>query len=124
MVMFAPGGIASLIMMNLRVASFGKLRQLLLPYLMLFLAALVALAGASAMIEMVYHLQLNKVLGPEMKFAGVPLNAKGWGSWLGAGLLLAAGVGLFEMARRRFVPLWGRIQEEIESEIQRREARA
>ena len=35
MVMFAPGGIASLIMMNLRVASFGKLRPLLLPYLAL-----------------------------------------------------------------------------------------
>jgi branched-chain amino acid transport system permease protein len=29
MVMYAPGGIASLIMMNLRVAAFGKLRTLL-----------------------------------------------------------------------------------------------
>ena len=29
MVMYAPGGIASLIMMNLRVAAFGKLRPLL-----------------------------------------------------------------------------------------------
>ena len=38
MVMFAPGGIASLIMMNLRVASFGKWRQLLVPYLMLLAA--------------------------------------------------------------------------------------
>jgi len=73
---------------------------------------------------MVYHLQLNKVLGPEMKFAGVPLNAMSWSSWLGAGALLGFGVGLFELARRRFMPLWGRIQEEIESEIQRREARA
>jgi branched-chain amino acid transport system permease protein len=27
MVMYAPGGIASLIMMNLRVAKFGKLRS-------------------------------------------------------------------------------------------------
>jgi branched-chain amino acid transport system permease protein len=122
MVIFAPGGIASLIMMNLRVATFGKLRPLLLPYLMLLLTALVALAGASAMIEMVYHLQLNKVLGPAMKFMGVPLNAHGWGSWLGAGGLLGVGVLLFELARRRFVPLWGRIQEEIESEIQRRES--
>jgi hypothetical protein len=26
MVMYAPGGVASLIMMNLRVAAFGKLR--------------------------------------------------------------------------------------------------
>ena len=29
MVMYAPGGIASLIMMNLRVAMYGKLRRLL-----------------------------------------------------------------------------------------------
>ena len=29
MVMYAPGGIASLIMMNLRVAALGKLRRLL-----------------------------------------------------------------------------------------------
>jgi branched-chain amino acid transport system permease protein len=33
MVMYAPGGIASLIMMNLRVAAFGKLRQLWPCYL-------------------------------------------------------------------------------------------
>jgi branched-chain amino acid transport system permease protein len=33
MVMYAPGGIASLIMMNLRVASYGKLRRLLPHYL-------------------------------------------------------------------------------------------
>ena len=52
MVMYAPGGIASLIMMNLRVAAFGRLRSLLGPYLMLFGAGAVALAGASAMIEM------------------------------------------------------------------------
>ena len=36
MVMYAPGGIASLIMMNLRVAAFGKLRPLLGSYLALF----------------------------------------------------------------------------------------
>jgi branched-chain amino acid transport system permease protein len=108
--------------MNLRVASFGKLRQLLMPYLLLFIAAAVALVGASAMIEMVYHLQLNQVLGPEMNFAGVRLNAKGWSSWVGAGAVLLIGIVLFEMARRRFAPLWGRIQEEIEDQIKLREA--
>jgi branched-chain amino acid transport system permease protein len=124
MVMFAPGGIASLIMMNLRVTSFGKWRQLLVPYLMLLGAAMIAVTGASAMIEMVYHLQLNQVLGPEMRFAGVPLNTKSKGSWVAAVVVLVVGVLLFELARRRFAPLWGRIQEEIETEIKRREARA
>jgi branched-chain amino acid transport system permease protein len=121
MVMFAPGGIASLIMMNLRVASFGKLRSLLWDYAALFVAAVLALAGASAMIEMVYHLQLNQVQGPSMRFLGVTLNAKGVGSWAGAAAVLALGLVLFEQARRRFVPRWSRIQEEIEAEIKRRE---
>jgi len=121
MVMFAPGGIASLIMMNLRVASFGKLRSLWLVYVALFASSLLALAGASAMIEMVYHLQLNQVQGPSMRFLGVTLNAKGLGSWAGAAAVLALGLVLFEQARRRFVPRWSRIQEEIEAEIKRRE---
>ena len=89
---------------------------------MLFVASVVALAGASTMIEMVYHLQLNEALGPELKFAGVPLNAKGVGSWAGAAALLLVGAALFEVARRRFVPLWSRIQDEIESATRQQEA--
>ncbi|MEP7282459.1 MAG: branched-chain amino acid ABC transporter permease [Rubrivivax sp.] len=124
MVMFAPGGFASLIMMNLRVASFGKLRQLLVPYLLLFATGAVALAGAGAMIEMVYHLQLNEVAGPEMTYLGVPLNAAGRGSWIGAAVVLLVGAVAVEVARRRFVPVWGRVQSEIQREIKRREAAA
>ena len=122
MVMYAPGGIASLIMMNLRVARFGKLGGLAGPYALLLVTGLMSFCGIAAMIEMVYHLQLNQVLGPELKFAGVPLNAKGVGSWAGSAALLLAGAVLFEVARRRFVPLWSRIQGEIEREIGQREA--
>ncbi len=122
MVMYAPGGIASLIMMNLRVASFGKLRPLLASYLALGGTAFVMLAGSGAMIEMVYHLQLNQALGPELKFMGATLNAKGLDSWFGAGFVLVVGIALFEMTRRQFVQQWGETQEEIEKEIKRREA--
>jgi branched-chain amino acid transport system permease protein len=65
MVMYAPGGMASLIMMNLRVAKFGKLGAVA-AYLALGGTALVALLGAAAMIEMIYHLQLNAALGPTL----------------------------------------------------------
>src|SRR5665647_3538008 len=71
MVMYAPGGIASLIMMNLRVAAFGKLRELGVSYLALAVTALVLLVGAGAMIEMVYHLQLSTTLGSQLRFMGV-----------------------------------------------------
>jgi branched-chain amino acid transport system permease protein len=121
MVMYAPGGIASLIMMNLRVASFGKLKQIWVSYLGLLLTALVALIGAGAMIEMVYHLQLNSALGDTLKFMGVTLNAKGVDSWFGATFVMLTGIGLFEVARRQFQMEWSDIQIEIEKEIKRRE---
>jgi branched-chain amino acid transport system permease protein len=122
MVMYAPGGIASLIMMNLRVASFGKLKQIWVSYLGLFLTAMVAFVGAGAIIEMVYHLQLNSALGDYLKFMGITLNAKGVDSWFGAVFVMLTGLGLFEVARRHFLLEWSDIQIEIEKEIKRREA--
>jgi branched-chain amino acid transport system permease protein len=122
MVIYAPGGVASLIMMNLRVAAFGFLRKLWVSYLALAVTALVALLGAAAMIEMVYHLQLNAALGPDMVFMGMPLNAKGLNSWFGAGFVLLTGLGLFELCRRQFLHQWGEIQQDIEKEVKRREA--
>ncbi len=122
MVIYAPGGVASLIMMNLRVAAFGFLRKLWVSYLALAVTALVALLGAAAMIEMVYHLQLNAALGPDMVFIGMPLNAKGVNSWFGAGFVLLTGLGLFELCRRQFLHQWGEIQQDIEKEVKRREA--
>ncbi len=122
MVMFAPGGIASLIMMNLRVAAFGKLRGLLGGYVQLAVAGALAFLGTAAMIEMVYHIQLNEALGPTMKFLGVELNVRALPSWLGALAVAGVGAALFELARRRFARRWGEVQGEIEAAIHAREA--
>lgn len=122
MVMYAPGGVASLLMMNLRVAKFGYLRKLWVSYLALGLTALVVLLGAAAMIEMVYHLQLNSALGPELTFLGGTLNSKSLNSWFGSGFVMLTGLGLFEICRRQFSREWGQIQESIEKEIKRMES--
>ena len=122
MVMYAPGGVASLIMMNLRVAKYGKLRRLWASYLGLGVAALVGVLGAACMIEMTYHLQLNAALGPELSFLGATLNAKSYSTWIGAVVLMLIGFGIFELFRRKFAREWSRIQEEIEHEIKRRGA--
>ncbi|KQP14904.1 branched-chain amino acid ABC transporter permease [Pseudorhodoferax sp. Leaf267] len=122
MVMYAPGGIASLIMMNLRVAAFGQLRRLWTSYLALGTTALVLLAGAAAMIEMIYHLQLGATMGPELRFLGASLNVHSVDSWFGCIFVLLTGIGLFEVARRSFMVDWGDAQVEIEREIKRREA--
>ncbi len=122
MVMYAPGGIASLIMMNLRVYMFGKLKGLLGWYALLALTGIATFCGVSAMIEMVYHLQLNEAMGPVMRFMGVELNAKSLGSWMGALALSVVGFVLFELTRRRFAGHWGEVQGQIEAAIRAREA--
>jgi branched-chain amino acid transport system permease protein len=124
MVMYAPGGIASLIMMNVRVAAYGRLKELWVSYLALAVTALLVLLGAAAMIEMVYHLQLNAALGPEMPFMGTKINARGVNAWFGAAFVMLTGIGLFELTRRQFRRQWGEIQEYIERENKRREALA
>ena len=121
MVMYAPGGIASLIMMNLRVASFGRLKELWVSYLALAVTAFLVLLGAAAMIEMVYHIKLNAALGPDVKFLGATLNTQGVNSWFGAAFVMVTGIGLFELVRRHFKRQWGEIQEFIEKEVKRRE---
>ena len=121
MVMYAPGGVASLIMMNLRVASFGYLRRFVGVYIGLTLSALVALAGAAAMIEMVYHLQLNAALGSQLAFLGVGLDAKSVSSWVGSTAVMLGGAIVFEVLRRKFSQSWGQVQEKIEAELRSRE---
>ena len=122
MVMYAPGGVASLIMMNVRVAAFGKFRRLLRSYLALILTGVPAIAGGAAIIEMIYQIQLNAGSGSKLRFLGVNLDTDSAASWLGAGVVFVVGVALLEMVRRRFVQVWGQVQEEIEADIKRREA--
>lgn len=122
MVMFAPGGIASLVMMNLRVAAFGKFRRLLLSYAGLAITTVVWLLGLSALIEMVYHYQLESGTGDTVKFLGQVLNVREASHWLTAAALLVVGGSLFEVVRRRFKLKWDGIQEEIEKANHRRGA--
>ncbi|APW38198.1 branched-chain amino acid ABC transporter permease [Rhodoferax koreense] len=123
MVMYAPGGIASLVMMNLRVAAAGRFGQLRLPYLGLLLTGAVAFVGIAALIEMVYHLQLNAALSPQLRFMGVMLDTHGSADWLAAAAIAVVGCALFVIACRRFAQVWGGIQDAIEAERLGREGR-
>jgi branched-chain amino acid transport system permease protein len=120
MVMYAPGGISSLVMMNLRVMAFGKMRRLWLSYVGLALTLAVWVIGAAAVIEMVYHLQLEASSGDEVRFLGTVLNIQSAKSWLASAAVFVGGFALFEWVRRRFAREWGSIQEEIEKELHRR----
>ena len=124
MVMFAPGGVASLVMMNLRVAKFGKFKPFWALYAGLITTGALLVAGVAGVVEMIYHMQLNAALGPTLRFFGLTLDTSNPTSWAIAVGLMVVGGGLLEIVRRRFVRTWGQAQEEIEREIKRREVTA
>jgi branched-chain amino acid transport system permease protein len=119
MVMFAPGGVASLVMMNLRVAKFGRFRTLLPSYAGLFATCALMAVGIGALVEMVYHMQLDSALGPEVPYAGLTLDTSSGTAWLAAAAVALVGFALFEVMRRRFVRVWGHEQELIEADLKR-----
>ena len=121
MVMYAPGGVASLIMMNLRVAKFGHFKRLLMPYLGILAAGIVTVIGAASLIEMIYHMQLNAALGPKVPFMGTELDTSAAATWTVAIVVFVVGLGLLEGVRRLTARRWGRIQEEIEESIKKGE---
>lgn len=120
MVMYAPGGVASLILANVHMARFGKLRRLWGLYGALLAAGAVALLGLSMLIEMVYHRQLNAAMGSQIKYLGMQLDTASALAWLGALAVALVGAGLLESARRRFTRTWGQAQEEIAATLQGR----
>ncbi len=114
LVMFAPGGLSSLILLNLRVAKFGKFGRLRDPYVGVFGAGLALAAGVVLLIEMTYHLTLGIGLGPSVRVFGFPFNTERAESWVFA-LCVAASSGVaFEYMRRRFKREWDAIAVEIE----------
>ena len=121
MVVYAPGGCASLIMMNLRLAAFGFLRKIWVSYLGLGAAAFTLLLGAAVLIEMTYHLQLDAAMGPKVKFIGIEFNSSLADHWFGAGFVMLTGLFLFELCRRHYLLEWDQAQADIEKEIKRRE---
>jgi branched-chain amino acid transport system permease protein len=115
MVMYAPGGIASLLMMNLRVAAYRKLHRLWGSYALLAATGLVMLTGFSALIEMIYARQYGSVGETQARFLGMTLETANVAPWLAALAVAAVGFFLFEAARRRFAGVWGAVQSEIEA---------
>ncbi|THU02757.1 branched-chain amino acid ABC transporter permease [Lampropedia puyangensis] len=119
MVMFAPGGVASIIMVNIRVYKFHRFRPLVLPYIALAITGVLAFIGIAALIEMIYHLQMNAIMSTQFTFMGQTLDvasAMHWSVIVGWTVLT---VGVFLWVRKGFVKRWHQQQELIEADIRR-----
>jgi branched-chain amino acid transport system permease protein len=97
MVMFAPQGIAGLLMMHRPLWSKRGLPKVAAAYAIALPPALVMLTGVALAIEMTYRLAVKAADGPDMTFFAVPLAANHLLAWLSAGALMAGGFALFRL---------------------------
>ncbi|MCX7230894.1 MAG: branched-chain amino acid ABC transporter permease [Burkholderiales bacterium] len=119
MVMYAPGGVASLILMNLRVAKYRLFAQLRDPYVGVLMTGGVLLIGIILVVEMSYHLTLNFAAGSKTAIFGFTMDGADPAFWVMAFGILVSGALSFEAMRRYFAREWGAVQEKIEDQLRR-----
>jgi branched-chain amino acid transport system permease protein len=97
-VMFAPTGIAGLVMRHeplWHARAYRSLLRLALAYLIALGPALLLLAGIILLIEMSYHLSVRAADGPTISLFRLTLDTTSMLPWLGTAVLLAGGFFLF-----------------------------
>jgi branched-chain amino acid transport system permease protein len=109
MVLYAPGGLASLVLMQIPLLRSGRLRALALPYAAAGVAAALAMAGVIGVVEMVYRLS-DVSGGTMMSLAGMEFDAKSGTPWTISVALLASGLIALHFATRYFGRKWAEIK--------------
>ncbi len=113
MVMFAPGGIASLVMMQVQLVARKRFGRIAPHYLGAGASGLLVLAALILTVEMTYKVSVDSADGALMNLFGVEFDAAAAIPWAVAGGLWIAGGWLFNIARKRVARVWGEIQAEF-----------
>jgi branched-chain amino acid transport system permease protein len=113
MVMFAPGGIASLIMMQVQLIARKRFARIAPHYPPAVAGGLLLLAALILTVEMTYKVSVDNSSGTVMQLFGIEFDAAGTLPWAVAIALWIAGGALFRWALQRVTRVWGEIQAEI-----------
>jgi branched-chain amino acid transport system permease protein len=116
MVLYAPGGIASIVLMQIPVIRARRFGELVLPYAAALGAALVAAAGLIGIVEMVYRLS-EPGAATVLQVAGLSFDARSAPPWIAFGVVLAAGLAALHVARRFVAGRWGAIQQDLQARL-------
>src|SRR3546814_21094821 len=105
MVMFAPGGIAGLIMLHEPLVYRRTLHRVLPHYLVMAVPSLLGLAGLVALIETAHHQMVKAVTdGPAMTLFGIAYNSNNPLAWIIAIAMIGGGFWLGRLYDPRFRP--------------------
>lgn len=113
MVMFVPGGIASLLVKQVPLIKARLLGRMVPSYAMALGAGLILLAAMIVTVELVYKLQIDSDNGTDMTLAGFAFDAASLKPWAVAGALWIIGALCGRSAVARVHRDWDRVQTEI-----------
>ena len=121
-VMYAPGGIASLLMLNVRLAVYGKFKRVSKILGAICVAGLALAIAVVALIEMLYHAALDTDRGPAMRLFGFDINTASALPWAVLAVLIISATLLFLRIKKPFLQQWSEVNAEIEDTIRKAEA--
>ncbi|MES2319655.1 MAG: branched-chain amino acid ABC transporter permease [Pseudomonadota bacterium] len=113
LVRYAPAGLASLILMLLRVASFGQFGRIWKPLLAVCVVSLLGLTGLVMAIEMLYHLTLEGANGSVMTLFGQQVDTKAALPWVIVGVLVVAGLVGYRKLQPGYYSTWSDVNADI-----------
>jgi len=108
MILYAPNGLAGLIMMHRPIARTRAFAGVLGAYALAVGALAPAIAGAVLGIEMSYRVATQPELGTRMRILWVPVDAASSSPWIGAVVALVAGALLFRLTWGPIARAWER----------------
>jgi branched-chain amino acid transport system permease protein len=114
MVLYAPGGVASLLLAQIGVARAGRLGRLALPYAGGLAACAMALAGLVGVVESLYRLT-DSTAGGRFALAGIETDPARPPVWIVSGLLLLIGLVALRYAARFVAARWDEVQAEMKT---------
>ena len=108
MILYAPPGLAGLIVMHLRIAGPRALARVLAAYGVALVPLALIAAGAILAIEMAYRLSTQPELGTRMRLLWTPLDAASPWPWIVAAAAFGGGLLLFRPTIARVASAWER----------------
>ena len=113
MVMYAPGGIATLIMMQFPIIKAGRFKEIFPSYCLAAAAGVTLLVALIFAVEMIYHLSLEAAAGTSKAFLGMQVDVASAPPWLVVAVLTVTGGVLLRLAMRGVSTHWDRIMGDI-----------
>jgi branched-chain amino acid transport system permease protein len=117
-VLFAPQGLAGIVMQHRQVWNSGLMRRLVPAYVKVFVPLCVMVLGVICLVEYTYHLTTEAQAGTQMKLFLVSFDVAAPAPWVLAVALVVIGFYFFRRACRAVTLSW----EGITTELQRRQS--